>query len=400
MRPMVLLFVTLFNSILGLSVLFPILGPLGRQLGLSDVQVGALSTGYALMQLVTATFWGRQSDRRGRKPILLVGIVGFAVTFFAFGLVARVGLHGALAGWPLFGALLLTRVVGGAFSSATLPTGQAYAADISGRESRTSAMAVIGMAFGLGIIFGPAIGAGLSALFEDLLAPVYFSAGVAVLNAIFVALRLPEPERHAEGARPAPQRTLARRLWPLLAVGLVATVSSVSMQQTVAFYFQDRLGLDELHTARVVGSALAAYGVVAVLAQGFIVRRFRWPPRLLLHAGLPLSAVGLVLFVFATSFATLTSALVLQGLGQGLLLPGVTAALSLGVDEHEQGSVAGLNSAAQGLGRTVGPLLGTSLYELRHELPYAVGATLLGLVLLAVLSRPSIAAAPAQQAAE
>lgn len=392
MRPMFLLFLALFNSILGLSVLFPILGPLGRQLGLSDVQVGALSTGYALMQLLTATYWGRQSDRRGRKPVLLIGIVGFALGFLGFALVARLGMQGALGGTGLFGALLATRVFGGALSSATLPTGQAYAADLSDREDRTSAMAVIGMAFGLGVIFGPAIGAGLAALFDDLLAPVYFSAGVALLNALFVALRLPEPERRATGERASPSRSLAKTLWPLLAVGLAATLASVVMEQTVAFYFQDRLGIDELTTARTVGLALAAYGVVAVLSQGFLVRRFRWPPRALLRVGLPVAAAGLVLFVFAQGFATLTTALVLQGLGQGLLLPGVTAALSLGVEDHEQGAVAGLNSAAQGLGRTLGPVLGTSLYQLRHELPYAFGAALLGLVLVTLLLRPSLAA--------
>lgn len=392
MRPMVLLFVALFNSILGLSVLFPILGPLGRQLGLDEVHVGALSTAYALMQLLTASFWGRLSDTRGRKPILLVGIVGFAVGFLAFGLVARLGLQGVLGGTPLFVALLATRVLGGAFSSATLPTGQAYAADVSGRENRTAAMAVIGMAFGLGVIFGPAIGAGLSALFDDLLAPVYFSAGVAAVNAVFVATRLPEPERCAERAQPTRQLTMAGRLWPLLGVALTATLASVAMEQTVAFYFQDRLHIEELEAAGRVGLALTAYGVVAVLAQGFLVRRFAWSPRLLMRVGLPIAAAGLVLFVFAQGFGMLTSALVLQGLGQGLVLPGVTAALSLGVDEHEQGAVAGLNSTAQSLGRTLGPLVGTGLYRVQHELPYVFGAALLGLVLITVLARPRLGA--------
>ena len=371
MRPMVLLFVALFNSILGLSVLFPILGPLGREIGLTDVQVGSLSTAYAAMQLLTSTFWGRQSDARGRKPILLMGIIGFAVGFFAFGAVAQLGMSGVLTGTPLFVLLIVTRIVGGTFSSATLPTGQAYAADISDRNDRTSAMAVIGMAFGLGVIVGPGIGFGLAKLFGNLLAPVFFSASVAVVNAIFVAIRLPEPERHTRGARPAPRGSMVRRTWPLLAIGFSATLASVAMEQTVAFYFQDRLHLrgEGIETATLVGSALMIYGVVAVLSQGFIVRRFKLPPRTLLRAGLPFAIGGFVLFVFARVYATLTSALVLQGFGQGLVLPGVTAALSLSVGEEEQGSVAGLNSASQGLGRTIGPVLGTSLYSVRHSCP-------------------------------
>ncbi len=401
MRPMVLLFVALFNSILGLSVLFPILGPLGREIGLTDVQVGMLSTAYAAMQLVTSTFWGRQSDARGRKPILLIGIIGFAVGFFAFGAVAQLGRDGVLTGPLLFGLLVLTRLVGGAFSSATLPTGQAYAADISEREDRTSAMAVIGMAFGLGVIVGPGIGFGLAKLFHNLLAPVFFSASVAVLNAIFVAFRLPEPERRTAGARPAPQLAMVRRTWPLLAIGFAATLASVAMEQTVAFYFQDRLHLrgEGVETAMWVGSALMIYGVVAVASQGFLVRRFKWSPRTLLRAGLPFAIAGFVLFVFARAYATLTSALVLQGFGQGLLLPGVTAALSLSAADEEQGSMAGLNSASQGLGRTIGPVLGTGLYSLRHELPYAFSASLLTIVMLVGMVRTELAASPGRERA-
>jgi predicted MFS family arabinose efflux permease len=262
-------------------------------------------------------------------------------------------------------------------------------------------MAIIGMAFGLGIIIGPGIGFGLAKLFHNLLAPVFFSASVAVLNAIFVALRLPEPARRKQGARPPPQLSMARRVWPLLAIGFAATLASVAMEQTVAFYFQDRLHLrgEGIEAATMVGSALMIYGVVAVASQGFIVRRFKWSPRTLLCTGLPFAIAGFVLFVFARVYATLTGALVLQGFGQGLVLPGVTAALSLSAGDEEQGSVAGLNSASQSLGRTIGPLLGTNLYALRHELPYAFSATLLVIVLIVVLARPRLAAAHGRERA-
>lgn len=170
MKPLSLLFLTLFNSILGLSVLFPILGPLARELGLSEVQVGLFSTGYALMQFLLASYWGRRSEVMGRKPILLVGILGFASSFFLFALFAWLGYQQVLSSWGLFAFLLLSRLLGGAFSSATLPTAQAYLADITPREQRTQSFAVLGAAFGLGVIFGPAIGAGLAHF--GLLAPV------------------------------------------------------------------------------------------------------------------------------------------------------------------------------------------------------------------------------------
>ncbi|MCC6873473.1 MAG: MFS transporter, partial [Sandaracinaceae bacterium] len=327
MRPMVLLFVALFNSILGFSVLFPVLAPLGRQLGLSELEVTSLSTMYSLMQFLTSPWWGKQSERRGRKPTLLVGVVGFAIGFAAFGGVALLGLRGMLGHLPLLLLLLATRALGGALSAATLPTAQAWAADLSERQNRTAAMGMIGAAFGLGVIFGPAIGAGLSTVAGSLLAPVWFSSGVAVVNAIFILLWLREPPQAiAASAEIAAERgPLLRRVWPLLAIGLAITLSSVAMEQTVAFYFADRLHIatsDGEAVARVVGLALVGYGIVAVLAQGFIVRRWKWAPRSLMAIGLPIAVCGFVLFVFAREQIGLTSALMVQGLGQGLALPG------------------------------------------------------------------------------
>lgn len=380
---MFLLFIAVFNSILGLSVLFPIIGPLGRELGLSETQVGALSMSYALMQFLLSTYWGRKSEVVGRKPVMIIGLVGFSLTFFAFGFIAHLGMNGTLATSSVFALLLCTRLGGGALSSATLPTAQAFAADLTSSNERTAGMAVIGAAFGLGVIFGPGIGAALSAI--DLLAPVYFSASVGLLNAVFVAMVLKEPKERRVRA-PMPLAPVARLVWPLLAVALFTTLASVAMEQTVAFYFQDVLGLTEEATPPKVGFALVVYGVVAVFAQGYLVRKYKLPPRLLLRAGVPIALAGFVVFVFARDMPTLTVALVLQGLGQGLALPGATAALSLAVDEDSQGAVAGLNSAAHGLGRLAGPLVGTALYEVQPEIPYAVAAGMMALVWLGLFA--------------
>jgi MFS family permease len=385
LSPRGLLFITLFNSILGLSVLFPILAPLGRELGLSELQVGALSTSYAVMQFVASPFWGKRSERIGRKPVLLMGILGFSVSFFAFAICAGLGQRGAFGHHGLFFALLACRIVGGTFSSATLPTAQAYIADTTDRHERTQGMALVGAAFGLGLVFGPGIGAALSVF--GLLAPVYFSAGFALLNAVFVWFKLPELQRHA----PRPVRRslspLALRLWPLLMVAVVVTLASVAMEQTIAFYYQDRLELAPEETARTVGIALVFYGVVAVFVQGFLIRRYAWTPARLLRIGIPIALAGFVGLIFAHQFVSLTLALALQGFGQGLALPGVSAALSLGVGDDEQGAAAGLNSSAHALGRMLGPVVGTSLYEVRPEYPYAFSAGLLVIATLALISR-------------
>jgi MFS family permease len=387
MRPLTLLFVALFNSILGLSVLFPVLGPLGRELGLREVHVGLFTTAYATTQFLMSAYWGRRSEVSGRKPILLVGILGFATTFLAFAVIAHLGQRGVLSGNALFLPLLATRLLGGLFSSATLPTVQAYVADVTGRKDRASGMAMVGAAFGLGIVFGPALGALLAPV--DLLLPVYVSSGVAFLNAFFVWLRLPEPERKLRPLEPSPLGPVARRMPGLLLVSFVATLSSVAMEQTISFLFQDRLALTAEGTTRSVGLSLFVYGVVAVIVQGGFVRRTSWPPLRLVRIGVPIAACGLCGLVFAESQLTLTAALALQGLGQGLTLPGITAAISLRAREDEQGAAAGLTSSSQALARALGPVLGTALYQLRPDFPYLAGAALmLVIALLTLLLRP------------
>lgn len=398
-----LLFFAIFNSILGLSVLFPVLGPLGRSLGLSEVEIGLVSTGYALTQLLFAPLWGRLSETRGRKPILLVGVVGYALGFAAFGVAAELGRRGALSHEVLVGSLLGARLAGGALSSATLPTAQAWAADLSERADRAAAMGVIGAAFGLAVVFGPAIGAGCAHAF-GLLSPVALSVVLAVANAILVAMILREPARKQHAPSSEVLGPVALRMPALLAVGFAATLSSVAMEQTIAFAFEDRLGLAHEDTPLWVGLGLVSYGVVAVLMQGFVVRRFAIPPRTLVLVGLPFALVGMGMLAVVSSFPLLVLALTLQGLGQGLVLPGVTSALSLGVGEHEQGAIAGVHAGAQGLARLCGPLVGTQLYEISGALPYEVSSALLVLVLLFVagsrdLARPRRPAAAHESAA-
>jgi MFS family permease len=340
------------------------------------------------MQFVASPLWGRSSERHGRRPILLIGIFGFGIGFGAFGLIAQMGVHGQLRGHALFAALITTRLLGGALSSATMPTAQAYIADITERNQRTAGMALVGAAFGLGVVFGPGIGAVLA--HWGLLVPVYVSACVALLNGLFVWLKLPEPARRAHLPEFAPSAAVLSRVWPVLGVGFAVTLASVSMEQTVAFLFQDVLHLDAEHSARTVGMALVCYGISAVISQGALVRRVRWSPLRLLLVGLPISAAGLLGLALASNFSTLTIALALQGFGQGLLMPGIAAALSLGVRDSEQGEVAGLNSASQALGRTLGPIFGTTMYGMQTRLPYQASVTLLVLVAFFVLGSPAL----------
>jgi MFS family permease len=378
------LFLTLFTSILGLSILFPVLGPLGRHLGLSETEIGGTSTAYALAQLLFAPFWGRRSEKVGRRPMLILGVVGFALGFVALGVVVVLGDRGILTGHALLGAMLLARFVGGALSSAVLPTAQAYVADVTPPEERTRGMAVIGAAFGLAIICGPGIGA-VTSHFFGLLAPIAAACVVGALNLALVVVLLPEPERRQHVTRPPASSTLLSRLRPVLLAGFVITTAAVLMEQTIAFLVQDVLSLTDEETPAKVGVALVAYGVVAVLTQGVLVRRVSMSPRTMLLMGMPITAIGLLLLGVADGFGLLIFATALQGLGQGLVQPGTTSMVSLLAHDDEQGTAAGLGSSASSLGRLVGPLLGPALYELHRTFPYYVSAALLFATVIAIL---------------
>ncbi|UBV41466.1 MFS transporter [Deinococcus taeanensis] len=398
-RTKLTLFLTIFIAMLGLSVLFPIIAPLGRALGLTETQTGWFSTAYSLMQFLFSPIWGHRSERTGRKPVLLLGLVGFSISFGLFGLLAHLGVQGTLDGAALFGLLVAARLVGGMLSSATLPTAQAMMADLSSTQDRAASLGLIGAAFGLGVVFGPAIGAALSTV--SLTAPIFFSTALGLVTALIAWRTLPETRR--TDAPPTPQgsrRALLRQpgIPLLLIISALSTLASVGMEQTIGFYVQDTLNLTPEGAARTVGIMLTVFGLVAALVQGGAIRPLakKLPTAPLVAAGLLIMGAGMLLVPAAQTFWPITVALAVIGIGSAILSPSLSAGLSLSVSEDLQGTVAGLNSSALALGRMTGPLLGTGLYQtVSHAAPYLLsGGVLLTLLLVVVVLRPQVKPAP------
>ncbi|WP_216323143.1 MFS transporter [Deinococcus aestuarii] len=399
-KPQLILFLTIFVAMLGLSVLFPIVAPLGRQLGLSETQVGWFSTVYSLAQFLFAPIWGSRSERVGRKPVLILGLVGFSLSFGLFGLFATLGARGVLTGGVLFALLVAARLVGGLLSSATLPTAQAMMADLSSEKDRAAALGLIGAAFGLGVVFGPAIGALLSGF--GLTVPIFFSAGLGLVTALAAFLTLPETRRAGQGTSPkGDRRALLRQpgIGLFLAVSALYTLASVGMEQTIGFYVQDTLRLDPAQTARTVGTMLAVFGFVAAAVQGGAIRPLsrKIAPGPLITLGLVIMGAGMFLLPLTSTFWTITAALAVIGAGSAILGPSLSAALSLSVGQGRQGAVAGLNSSALALGRMTGPLLGTGLYQSAgHAAPYLLsGGVLAALLVWTLVARPEVRQASA-----
>lgn len=378
MNPLFFLSGGLLVVYMGFTSVNPVFAPLARELGLGEIQAGFLISISALAFTLFSAPWGRRSETWGRKPVFLLGLIGFGLGFALFGGVAQLGLAGWFSVPVLVASLALARFSVGALTAAAPVAAQAYVADTTSGKERSAGIALLGAANGLGLIVGPVLSAVLVGF--GLLVPYYVTAVIAFLGAAVVWQGLPPARRlSATEARGALAKVSLwdGRVWPFLLVGFVTLIALVTAQVTAGFYFQDKLRLTSESSAQAVGVALFASGVAVVVAQAGIIRVLELTPETLLRLGLPLTVASFVVMTLASTLPLLVVAHTLLGFGVGFVLPGYVSGASLAVGEHEQGAVAGLVGVAQGLGSVLGPLLGTALYTFGITLPYVLVVTLL-----------------------
>jgi MFS family permease len=356
---------------MGFSVLFPVLAPLGREMGLSELQITSIIASSSLMVFLASPIWGRTSDRWGRKRVMLIGLFGFTAGTVLFNSVLYAGLAGLLVGLPLFAALVVTRMIHAAMMSATMPASSAYMADITDISSRTKGMASAGAANNTGAILGPAV-AGLAVF--SLLTPLWLMAALALCNGIFVLKFLPEPPQHRSPPRQSRLKYSDPRILPFVVVGVLMFTGFALVQQTMGFRFQDALGLSAGETAQTFGFAMMLAAGCSLFSQGFIVQRLDIAPFSLLKLAIPLLIVAFSMLASFDSQLMLTIAMMILGLGMGLAGPGFMAGASLAVTPEEQGAVAGVAGSCGPLGFTIGPLIGGAMYQIDPQLPYAFAA--------------------------
>lgn len=412
------LLVSLVSVGMGFTVLFPVLAPVGREMGLTELQITAIIASSSLTVFLASPIWGRLSDQWGRKRVMLIGLFGFTAGTVLFNSVLHVGLAGMMAGWGLFAALVLARMIHAMMMAATMPAANAYMADITDAANRTRGMGAAGAANNLGSILGPAVAA--LAVFS-LLTPLWVMAAVALLNGLFVWRFLPEAPRHGVGAlsrgrsspsgdgshgpsgsrktRPPRLAYTDRRILPFVVVGVLMFTGFALVQQTMGFRFQDALGLSAADTARTFGFAMMLSAVLSLFAQAVIVQRIRVAPFTLLRLALPVLIVAFSVMAIAESQAMLTAGMMIQGFGMGLAGPGFMAGASLAVSREEQGAVAGVAGSCGPLGFTLGPLIGGALYQVNPSLPYAFAACVYVVLLASMhwIGRRVTAHAPAPE---
>lgn len=372
-------FAALFVVGFGNSMLLAVLPPIARQIAMPDTLVGAVFAVSAVLWVFSSPYWGRLSDRVGRKPVMTAGMWAYAASMGAFSLVTAGGLAGAYSALAAFAGMTLARAIFGGVGSATSPAAQAYVADVTPSTRRMQELAALTSAFALGSAVGPAACAWLAAQL-GLLSPLIATTGLAVLMALAMHRLLPNRP-------PSEARSAGGRSWRLALDGrvrdylLYATgVSLVTgvLVQTFAFYTLDRLGAEGAEGARLAAAGFSAHALALLLTQLFLLPRLRLRPRGLMVLGALVCAGGVLVQVAAGDVVWLVGSQLLQGLGFGMVRPGFTSGASLAVSPQEQGAVAGLVVAANGAGFVISPLAGNGLYEVAGmTAPLWLSATLL-----------------------
>ncbi|MEE4384750.1 MAG: MFS transporter, partial [Pseudomonadales bacterium] len=371
-RAFAILFGCLIAVGMGQTIVFAVLPPLGREIGLVEMQVGAIVSASSITFFIASPIWGRTSDRWGRKRVLLTGLVGYTIGTLIFATGFWAAMTGLIAPLTAFFLLTVLRMGQSTVMSATPPAASAYVADVTDVAGRTKGMGGIGASNNVGAILGPAIGGLLAGI--SLLAPLYFAALATLVAAIVVAAVLPEPKRQALAQRRGRLRYTDPRILPFVVVGVLMFMGFAVVQQTLAFRFQDVLGLTGQQTARLFGFAMMFSALMSLVSQGVIVQRMDLAPGTLLRIALPLLIAAFLVMTLADTRTPLFLAMGVLGLGMGLAGPGFMAGASLAVGPEEQGAVAGVASSCGPLGFTIGPLLGTGLYQIDPHLPYLVTA--------------------------
>ena len=385
---------TVFLTYLGQTTLNPVIAPLSREVGLHEWQIGFTISVAAVMVVLTSQVWGRRSQSWGRKPVLVAALAICAAAMALFAVVAALGTRGVLSRTPLFILFVLTRgLLFGTALAAILPTAQAYVADVtSSEEERVRGMAGVGASQGIASIAGALVGgllSGISLMASVDMVPVILLAGLLV---VVVALR--RETRTELVAEPAHVSPFDPRVWPFLVAGFGMFTALGLIQVVTGFLVQDRLALDADTTGLVTGGALLAAGIGLVLAQSVIVPRSTWAPSTLLRVGTCLGAMGFALLAVDGGLVLIVISVTMIGMGIGIATPGYTAGPTLLMSREEQGGLAGLIGATNGLTYVVSPTAGTAMYGLSPILPIAVGGGILVLVLIFVLTHRRFRRAP------
>ena len=423
--PLLVIFVTVFIDLLGFGIVLPLLPRYAEHFQASDNLLGLLMASFSAMQFLFAPLWGRVSDRVGRRPVLILGLAGSMFFYGLFGYATSLGVHGQFLGLGVLAWLFICRI-GAGIAGATIPTAQAYIADVTGPQERGKGMALIGAAFGIGFTFGPLLGwaflpdeaAALSGAGDSIAsaaassapssAPGYVASvlsGLAMLSAIFLLPESLKPGSLKLGVKGETrhwfdmssfQRAIAHPPTALVLLTIFLTTFAFAQFESTLSLLTKYLKLEDNDNYFV----FAYVGFILTLSQGLLVRRLvpRVGELVMCRAGAVLMTLGLVLIGLAgraDSRPLLYAVLPVVVMGFSAVTPSLQSLLSRHTSAFDQGGVLGVGQSMSALARILGPWLGMNLKSIDIVWPYWAGAGLMALSIFLTLALRPPSDAPA-----
>ena len=370
--PLLPIFLIVFIDLVGFGIIIPLLPLYAASFDATPTVVGVLLASYSLAQMVATPYLGALSDKYGRRPILLISQVGTVVSFILLGVANSLPL--------LFAARVLDGISGGNISTA-----QAYISDVTEERDRAKAFGLIGAAFGIGFIVGPALG-GFLGRNGNYAAPAYAAAAIALVSLVLTLVMLPEsrpPERRTEVRKPRILDVAGFReafgigqLGLLLPIFFAFNLAQAGFQSMFALFAQARLDFG----VRETGYVLAYVGLLAVLLQGGAIGPIvkRWGERPTMRVGLLFAVAGLVASAWAPSWPLLLLTLAPLAIGLSIATPTLNSLLTHESPAHAYARILGLSQSIAALARVVGPLIAGVVFDrLGVPAPFLLAAVLL-----------------------
>ncbi len=378
-----IIWTTVALDLIGFGIIVPILGHYAETFGANGLQVGLMFATFSVAQMIFAPILGRVSDRIGRKPVIIFSLVGTAVGSIV------TGLAGAL--WVLF----LGRALDGA-SGASVAVAQGAVADIAPPEQRAKLMGMMGAAFGVGFVVGPALG-GLAALGGPHV-PFFVAGAIAAVNAVIAIFRLPEtkPDTSHVPVTSRKRSALSPALQRFAIVGFISMLGFAGFESTFSLWGKENANFG--FTSGTASLVFVFVGITLVGVQGGLIGPLtaKLGSRKLLRLGLVLVAVGLLLLSLATSWIVLLVALFLLSVGQGFSSPSGSSLVAELAPVERRGEAIGYQQSTAAFGRIAGPVMAGVLFDrVGISAPFAVSGVLMVAALMAVwsITRPAAVAA-------
>ena len=388
---MMTLFMIVLVDLIGFGLYIPLLPFYAEHFDATPFMVGLTMATYSFAQFISAPLWGSLSDRKGRRPVLMIGMAGSIISYLWLGFADSL--------WVIFAARAMNGLMAGNISAAF-----AYMADVTSRENRAKGMGLIGAAFGLGFIAGPAIGgilAGSDPTNADFQTPAFAAAGLStvafIMTVLFLKESLSTEAKERLATQPRTKRLVQLRnslthpiMGRLLVLIFLSTFVFAGLESTFAMWSRRSFGWGPEQN----GYLFALVGITSALIQGGLVGRLakRFGEKALVLQGAIALAIGVLLIPFAVNLPLLLIAMMIAGYGFSIITPSLNSLVSLQASEDEQGRVLGVTRSASTLARVAGPAWAGLLFSmLGKDWPYFGGALIMIIVvILAWAIRPFV----------